>query len=54
VLDAGRALVVAVNKWDGLSDYQREQTMSLLSRKLSFVDWAEAVRIWALHGSGLR
>jgi len=54
VLDAGRALVVAVNKWDGLSDYQREQTMSLLSRKLSFVDWAEAVRISALHGSGLR
>jgi GTPase len=54
VLDAGRALVVAVNKWDGLSDYQREQTMSLLSRKLAFVDWAEAVRISALHGSGLR
>lgn len=54
VLDAGRALVVAVNKWDGQSDYQREQTMSLLARKLAFVDWAEAVRISALHGSGLR
>jgi GTP-binding protein len=54
VLDAGRALVVAVNKWDGLSTYQREQTESLLSRKLAFVAWAEAVRISALHGSGLR
>jgi GTPase len=54
VLDAGRALVVAVNKWDGLSDYQRQQTEALLSRKLAFVDWAEAVRISALHGSGLR
>ena len=54
VLDAGRALVVAVNKWDGQSEYQREQTMTLLSRKLAFVDWAEAVRISALHGSGLR
>jgi GTP-binding protein len=54
VLDAGRALVVAVNKWDGQSDYQRKQTESLLSRKLAFVDWAEAVRISALHGSGLR
>ena len=54
VLDAGRALVVAVNKWDGLSDYQREQTEALLSRKLSFVQWAEAVRISAKHGSGLR
>jgi GTP-binding protein len=54
VLDAGRALVVAVNKWDGQSDYQRQQTEALLSRKLAFVDWAEAVRISALHGSGLR
>jgi len=54
VLDAGRALVVAVNKWDGLSDYQREQVEALLSRKLSFVQWAEAVRISAKHGSGLR
>jgi GTP-binding protein len=54
VLDAGRALVVAVNKWDGQSDYTRQQTESLLERKLSFVDWAETVRISALHGSGLR
>ena len=53
-LDAGRALVIAVNKWDGLTDYQREQAASLLSRKLGFVDWAEAVRISAKHGSGLR
>ncbi len=54
VLDAGRALVLAVNKWDGLSTYQREQVEGLLSRKLSFVTWAEAVRISAKHGSGLR
>ena len=54
VLDAGRALVVAVNKWDGLSDYQREQVEALLSRKLGFVPWAEVVRISAKHGSGLR
>jgi GTP-binding protein len=54
VLDAGRALVVAVNKWDGLTTYQREQATALLARKLGFVDWAEAVRISALHGSGLR
>lgn len=54
VLDAGRALVVAVNKWDGLTQYQREQTDGLLARKLSFVNWAEAVHISAKHGSGLR
>lgn len=53
-LEAGRALVVAVNKWDGLDDYQRSQTQALLDRKLAFVEWAEAVRISALHGSGLR
>ena len=54
ILDAGRALVIAINKWDGLSDYQRQQAEDMLSRKLAFVDWAEAVRISALHGSGLR
>jgi GTP-binding protein len=54
VLDAGRALVVAVNKWDGLTDYDRQQNEALLSRKLGFVEWAEAVRISAKHGSGLR
>ena len=54
VLDAGRALVIAVNKWDGLDSYQRDQTQALLERKLAFVPWAESVRISALHGSGLR
>ena len=54
ILDAGRALVVAINKWDGLTTYQREQAEALLSRKLNFVEWAEAVRISAKHGSGLR
>ena len=37
-LDAGRALVVAVNKWDGQTDYQRQQTENLLTRKLAFVE----------------
>ena len=54
VLDAGRALVIAINKWDNRTDYERKQAEALLSRKLAFVDWAESVRISALHGSGLR
>ncbi|MDR2872906.1 MAG: ribosome biogenesis GTPase Der [Xanthomonadaceae bacterium] len=54
VLDAGKALVVAVNKWDGLTPYQRSQVQALLSRKLGFVPWAEQVFISAKHGSGLR
>ncbi|GAB1596143.1 ribosome biogenesis GTPase Der [Lysobacter claricitrinus] len=53
-LDAGRALVIALNKWDGLTDYQREQALTVLSRKLGFVEWAESVRISAKHGTGMR
>jgi GTP-binding protein len=54
ILDAGRALVVAINKWDGLTEYQRGQAQNLLALKLGFVNWAEAVTISAKHGSGLR
>lgn len=52
-LDAGRALVIAVNKWDGLKTYDREQCMRSLQRKLVFVEWAPQVTISALHGSGI-
>lgn len=54
VLDAGRALVIAANKWDGLSTYDRERVRDGLSRKLDFVAWAKQVFISAKHGSGLR
>jgi GTP-binding protein len=54
VLDAGRALVVAVNKWDEKTTYQKEQTQALLDRKLSFAEWAERVQISAKHGTGLK
>ena len=53
-LDEGRALVLAVNKWDGLDAYQREQCQRALERRLQFVEWARPVFISALHGSGLR
>jgi len=53
VLDSGRALVIAVNKWDGMDRYQREQCMTGLARRLDFVPWARAVYISALHGSGV-
>jgi GTP-binding protein len=53
VLDEGRALVIAVNKWDGLSSYEREQCVSSLSRKLDFVAFSKPVFISALHGSGM-
>jgi GTPase len=51
-LQAGRALVIAVNKWDGLSQYQRERCETELARRLDFVPWAERLFISAKHGSG--
>jgi GTP-binding protein len=54
VLDAGRALVIAANKWDGLEQYDRERCKAGLERKLDFVAWAKIVFLSAKHGSGLR
>jgi GTP-binding protein len=53
-MDEGRALVIAVNKWDGMDTYAREQCQRALDRRLAFVEWAKTVFISALHGSGLR
>ncbi len=53
-MDEGRALVIAVNKWDGMDTYAREQCQRALERRLAFVEWARTVFISALHGSGLR
>lgn len=53
ILDAGRGLVVAVNKWDGLEDYHRRQVMEQLDKRLGFASFAQVVTISALHGTGL-
>ncbi len=53
ILDAGRSLVVAINKWDGLDDYQREQIKVKLEVKLPFLDFADKHFISALHGTGV-
>ncbi len=53
VLSAGRALVVAVNKWDGLDSGQREQVRAGLDRKLRYVDFVKFHFVSALHGSGI-
>jgi GTP-binding protein len=52
-MEEGRALVIAVNKWDGMDKYARDQCMAALGRRLAFVEWAKTVFISALHGSGL-
>ncbi len=53
VLDAGRSLVVAINKWDGLDEYQRDQIKVKLEVKLPFLDFADKHFISALHGTGV-
>lgn len=54
VLEEGRALVIAVNKWDGMEAYDRQQCERAIDRRLEFAAWAKRVFISALHGSGLR
>lgn len=53
VLDAGKAIIIAVNKWDGLSQDQRDTVHRELSRRLVFIDFAEIKFISALHGTGV-
>ena len=53
VLEAGRALIIAVNKWDGLDSDHRDQVKHEIDIKLPFVKFAEFFYISALHGSGV-
>lgn len=53
VLEAGRALVIGLNKWDGLSSDQREKVKRQLELKLPFLEFAEKYFISALHGTGV-
>ncbi len=53
VVDSGRSLVVAINKWDGLAPDERERVKSEFDRRLSFLGFAERRFISALHGSGV-
>ena len=52
-IDAGRALVVAINKWDGLEVDKKDWIKSELKRRLRFVEFADIHFISALHGTGV-
>ena len=54
VLTQGRAMVIALNKWDGLDPDHRKQVKSELDRRLQYVTWAQRVTLSALHGSGIQ
>lgn len=53
ILEAGRALVVAINKWDGLPEDVRERVKRDYARKLNFLGFAKVHRISALRGAGV-
>lgn len=52
-IDAGKALVIALNKWDGIQSDERDWIRSELRRRLQFIDYADIHFISALHGSGV-
>ncbi|MET1281153.1 ribosome biogenesis GTPase Der [Vibrio navarrensis] len=52
-LNAGRSIVLAVNKWDGLDNEVKEHVKKELDRRLGFVDFARIHFISALHGTGV-
>ncbi|WP_339866137.1 ribosome biogenesis GTPase Der [Pseudohongiella nitratireducens] len=53
VLETGRALVIALNKWDGMDLEQKDRVKSDIRRRFSFVDFAAIHFISALHGTGV-
>jgi len=53
VLNSGRGLVIALNKWDGMDQEKKDFVKKELERRLSFVDWADMHFISAMHGTGV-
>lgn len=53
IVERGRALVVAVNKWDGLGTEERARVKQHMARRLGFLDFAKTHLVSALHGSGV-
>ena len=53
VLETGHALVTALNKWDGMDEYAKDQIKEAIRRRFVFVDFARIHFISALHGTGV-
>ncbi len=53
VLESGRAVVVAVNKWDATDDYQRQTLQRSIESRLSFLKYAPVLHISAIRRTGL-
>lgn len=53
VIDAGRGLVIGINKWDGLDSEKRDKIKEDIKRRLRFAEFADVHFISALHGTGV-
>ena len=53
VLESGRAVVVAVNKWDATDDYQRQTLQRSIETRLAFLKFAPVLHISAIRRQGL-
>lgn len=52
-LEAGRAVVIAINKWDGMDDYQKKQVKTEVERRFSFAPYVKTHLISAKFGNGV-
>jgi GTP-binding protein len=53
VLETGRGLIITLNKWDGMSEYDKDKVKKDIRRRLVFADFAKIHFISALHGTGV-
>jgi len=53
IVERGRALVVAINKWDGMTVEERRKVRADLDRRLPFLEFADRMEISALHGTAV-
>lgn len=53
ILEAGRAVVIAVNKWDAVESYQREMLARSIEQRLPFLRYASVLHISAIKRQGL-
>ena len=53
ILESGRAVVIAVNKWDATDEYQREQLQRSIESRLAFLKFAPVLQISARRRTGL-
>ena len=53
VLETGRSLVIAINKWDGMDPDAKDRVKADIERRLGFINFAKIHFISALHGTGV-